>query len=150
MIEYEDLLNKSQIGELLGVVRERARQLTLIDSFPEPFLRRGKVLLWERQSVLKWAKKNNRVVDTKKVTKLYTPKKYIPHKQHDNVISPREYEVLCLLADGYSRSEIAKKLNIARGAIDAIVRSLAARWHISFDKYLIDKAIELNLISVKR
>ena len=149
MIDIDTLLNKTQIGEALGISRERARQLALRPSFPEPVAKRGKELLWERQQILNWARENNRAIELTKVTKRYTPMKYIPYKQNE-IIAPREYEILCLLAKGYTRSEIAKKLYITVGTVNVTTHHIAKKFNISLDKYLIDKAIELNLISVDR
>ena len=56
-----DLVGIAEIGELLGVSRQRVHQLTAKDDFPEPeaHLSAGKV--WTRAAVEKWAKQTGRL-----------------------------------------------------------------------------------------
>ena len=57
------MVGVTEIGELLGVSRQRVDQLARSEGFPEPIgeIRAGRI--WSRQAVEDWARANGREVD---------------------------------------------------------------------------------------
>lgn len=62
MIAVGDLVGAAEIGEMLGVSRQRVQQLISRSDFPAPFdeLRMGKV--WWRKDVAAWAAARGRAL----------------------------------------------------------------------------------------
>lgn len=54
-VEVEDLVTGAEIARRLGWTRERIRQLTKLDGFPEPVGRAGVAILWRWSAIERWA-----------------------------------------------------------------------------------------------
>jgi predicted DNA-binding transcriptional regulator AlpA len=61
MAQQLDLVGVKEIGEMLGVTRQRADQLADTAGFPEPISRISAGRIWRRQDVEAWAKATGRV-----------------------------------------------------------------------------------------
>lgn len=57
------LLGVTEIGDLLGVSRQRAAQLAASKGFPKPLDRLASGPVWKRQAVEKWARERGRLND---------------------------------------------------------------------------------------
>jgi hypothetical protein len=55
------LVGITEIGELLGVTRQRANQLSNTASFPAPAADLAGGRIWEREAVEKWARETGRI-----------------------------------------------------------------------------------------
>ncbi len=49
-----DLVDIRDIADMLGVIRQRADQITRRADFPEPAIRHARYRLWERSAVEAW------------------------------------------------------------------------------------------------
>jgi prophage regulatory protein len=56
-----DLVGVTEIGDLLGVSRQRADQLTRIEAFPEPVAVLSAGRIWRRADVEAWARETGRL-----------------------------------------------------------------------------------------
>jgi predicted DNA-binding transcriptional regulator AlpA len=56
-----DLVGLTEIGELLGVSRQRAGQLSETDGFPEPVAVLAAGRIWKRADVEAWARRSGRL-----------------------------------------------------------------------------------------
>lgn len=56
-----DLAGLTEIGEMLGVSKQRAAQLTQRPDFPPPVSVLAAGRIWRRDDVEKWAKANGRM-----------------------------------------------------------------------------------------
>lgn len=64
-----------------------------------------------------------------------------------SLITPRQYDVLCLLQRGYSSKQIAQQLKLNSGTIDNHVAGLMRTLHVSSRTHAVAKAMELGYIA---
>jgi predicted DNA-binding transcriptional regulator AlpA len=57
----EDLVGVNEIGDLLGVSRQRADQLSRLEGFPEPIGTIAAGRIWRRADVEAWARATGRL-----------------------------------------------------------------------------------------
>lgn len=55
-----DLVGTTEIGQMLGVSRQRAAQLAAADGFPEPAATIAAGRIWHRSEVEEWARSTGR------------------------------------------------------------------------------------------
>lgn len=58
------LMGTKEIGDLLGVSRQRAQQLAQKPDFPEPQARLAAGPIWLREDVERWAREAGRLPDS--------------------------------------------------------------------------------------
>lgn len=64
----------------------------------------------------------------------------------DSIVSPREYECLCLLADGYSAKIIADLLDIGTRTVETHIQELKIKLNCTNTANLVYKAAKAGLI----
>jgi predicted DNA-binding transcriptional regulator AlpA len=57
------LVGTAEIAVMLGVTRERVRQLYSAEGFPKPVARLSAGLIWERADIERWARRDGRLAE---------------------------------------------------------------------------------------
>ena len=87
------------------------------------------------------------IIKTKNETDETTKKEVIPKPTIDLGISKREFEVLQLIAKGYSNQEIADQLFISLPTVKTHVSNLFSKLDVKRRTQAVKKATELKLIT---
>lgn len=56
------LVAANEIGEMLGVSRQRVSQLAVLDAFPEPVAVLSVGRIWLREDIVEWAERTGRTL----------------------------------------------------------------------------------------
>lgn len=57
-LRFMELMGTTEIGQMLGVSKQRADQLTQVKGFPKPAAELAQGRVWRRRDVERWAEKN--------------------------------------------------------------------------------------------